>query len=182
MNKHALHWLRSSACAVIGMAVISLSGCGNQSVPANTNDPIQRTDFLLNTFVDIKIYDSKDTTILDDAMAICKDLEDRFSRTLEGSEVYRLNHRTEDEQLLDEVFAEDALEQLDEETLATVNTFFENSLNISETARKLYIHRNTLVYRLEKLQKTTGLDVKVFDDALTFKIALMVAKHMKSMQ
>lgn len=83
---------------------------------------------------------------------------------------------------LDEVFAEDALEQLDEETLTTVNTFFENSLNISETARKLYIHRNTLVYRLEKLQKTTGLDVKVFDDALTFKIALMVAKHMKSMQ
>ena len=83
---------------------------------------------------------------------------------------------------LDEVFAEDALEQLDEETLATVNTFFENSLNISETARKLYIHRNTLVYRLEKLQKTTGLDVKVFDDAITFKIALIVAKHMKSMQ
>ncbi len=83
---------------------------------------------------------------------------------------------------LDEVFAENALEQLDEETLATVNIFFENSLNISETARKLYIHRNTLVYRLEKLQKTTGLDVKVFDDALMFKIALMVAKHMKSMQ
>lgn len=80
---------------------------------------------------------------------------------------------------LKEVFTGNALEMLDEEILSTVNLFFENSLNISETARKMYIHRNTLVYRLEKLQKITGLDVRVFDDALTFKIALMVAKHMK---
>lgn len=80
---------------------------------------------------------------------------------------------------LKEVFSGNALELLDEETLSTVNAFFENSLNISETARKMYVHRNTLVYRLEKIQKTTGLDVRVFDDALTFKIALMVAKHMK---
>ncbi len=83
---------------------------------------------------------------------------------------------------LKEVFNGNALEQFDEETLSTVNLFFENSLNISETARKLYVHRNTLVYRLEKIQKTTGLDVRVFDDALTFKIALMVTKHMKSVQ
>ena len=80
---------------------------------------------------------------------------------------------------LKEVFSGDALEMLDEETLSTVNLFFENSLNISETARKMYVHRNTLVYRLEKIQKITGLDVRVFDEALTFKIALMVAKHMK---
>lgn len=80
---------------------------------------------------------------------------------------------------LKEVFTGNALEMLDEETLSTVNLFFENNLNISESARKMYIHRNTLVYRLEKLQKITGLDVRVFDDALTFKIALMVAKHMK---
>lgn len=80
---------------------------------------------------------------------------------------------------LKEVFSGNALEMLDEEILSTVNLFFENNLNISETARKMYVHRNTLVYRLEKLQKITGLDVKVFDDALTFKIALMVAKHMK---
>lgn len=80
---------------------------------------------------------------------------------------------------LKEVFTGNALEQLDEETLSTVNLFFENSLNISETARKMYIHRNTLVYRLEKIQKITGLDVRIFDDALTFKIALMVAQHMK---
>lgn len=83
---------------------------------------------------------------------------------------------------LKEVFTGNALEMLDEETLSTVDLFFKNSLNISETARKLYVHRNTLVYRLEKLQKITGLDVRVFDDALTFKIALMVSKHMKSVQ
>lgn len=83
---------------------------------------------------------------------------------------------------LKEVFSESAFKQLDEETLSTVNLFFDNNLNISETARKMYVHRNTLVYRLEKIQKTTGLDVRVFDDALTFKIALMVSQHMKSVQ
>lgn len=86
------------------------------------------------------------------------------------------------EMFLQEVFTDNAYAQLDKETLSTVNAFFENSLNISETARKMYVHRNTLVYRLEKIQKITGLDVRVFDDALTFKIALMVAKHMKSQQ
>jgi len=83
------------------------------------------------------------------------------------------------EMFLKEVFAGKALEQFDDETLSTVNHLFANNLNISETARQLYIHRNTLVYRLEKIQKTTGLDVRVFDDALTFKIAMMVSKHMK---
>lgn len=86
------------------------------------------------------------------------------------------------EMFLKEVFSGNAIEQFDEETLSTVNLFFDNNLNISETARKLYVHRNTLVYRLEKIQKTTGLDVRVFDDALTFKIALMVSRHMKAMQ
>ena len=70
----------------------------------------------------------------------------------------------------------------EEEELTTVYTFFDNNLNISETARRLYVHRNTLVYRLEKIQKKTGLDVRVFDDALTFKIAMMVAGHMKYMK
>ena len=70
-------------------------------------------------------------------------------------------------------------EQFDEETLVTVYKFFDNNLNVSETARQLYIHRNTLVYRLEKIQKSTGLDVRVFEDALTFKIAMMVASHIK---
>ena len=86
------------------------------------------------------------------------------------------------EMFLKEVFAGKAVEQFDEETLSTVHKFFENNLNISETARQLFLHRNTLVYRLEKIQKKTGLDVRVFDDALTFKIALMVANHMKSLQ
>ena len=83
------------------------------------------------------------------------------------------------EMFLGEVFEEGENETFDEEELTTVYTFFDNNLNISETARQLYIHRNTLVYRLEKIQKKTGLDVRVFDDALTFKIAIMVAKHMR---
>ena len=70
----------------------------------------------------------------------------------------------------------------DEETLTTINKFFENSLNVSETSRQLYIHRNTLVYRLDKLQKSTGLDLRVFEDAITFKIALMVVQYMKYME
>lgn len=78
-----------------------------------------------------------------------------------------------------EVFGDTMPDSFDEETLATIKKFFDNNLNISETSRQLYVHRNTLVYRLEKLQKTTGLDIRVFDDALTFKIALMVVSYMK---
>ena len=63
--------------------------------------------------------------------------------------------------------------------LHTVNKFFENNLNVSETSRQLFIHRNTLMYRIEKLQRATGLNIRVFDDALTFKIALMVVNYMK---
>lgn len=74
-----------------------------------------------------------------------------------------------------------SIEEFDEETLTTVNKFFENNLNVSETSRQLYIHRNTLVYRLDKLQKQTGLDLRNFDDAITFKITLMVSKYMKFM-
>lgn len=81
-----------------------------------------------------------------------------------------------------EVFTEATPDSFDEETLTTINKFFENNLNVSETARQLYIHRNTLVYRLEKLQKSTGLDIRVFDDALTFKIAMMVVNYMKYME
>ena len=73
-------------------------------------------------------------------------------------------------------------EELDEETLATIDRFFENNLNVSETSRQLFIHRNTLVYRLDKLQKGTGLDLRIFEDAITFKIALMVEKYMKYME
>lgn len=73
------------------------------------------------------------------------------------------------------------MEDFDEETLATVNKFFENNLNVSETSRQLYIHRNTLVYRLDKLQKMTGLDLRNFDDAIIFKITLMVSKYMMYM-
>ena len=81
-----------------------------------------------------------------------------------------------------EIFDGKSPDDFDEETLTTINKFFENSLNVSETSRQLYIHRNTLVYRLDKLQKSTNLDLRVFEDAITFKIALMVVKYMKYME
>lgn len=81
-----------------------------------------------------------------------------------------------------EIFGEQSPDEFEEETLVTINKFFENSLNVSETSRQLYIHRNTLVYRLDKLQKSTDLDLRVFEDAITFKIALMVVEYMKYME
>ena len=81
-----------------------------------------------------------------------------------------------------EIFTDVSPDDFDEETLSTINKFFENNLNVSETSRQLYIHRNTLVYRLDKLDRSTGLDLRVFDDAITFKIALMVVKYMKYME
>ena len=81
-----------------------------------------------------------------------------------------------------EIFEGKSPDDFDEETLSTISKFFENSLNVSETSRQLYIHRNTLVYRLDKLQKSTGLDLRVFEDAIIFKIALMVVKYMKYME
>lgn len=80
---------------------------------------------------------------------------------------------------IEEIFGNDVPSDLDEETLNTINKFFENNLNVSETSRQLFVHRNTLVYRIEKIQKSTGLDLRNFDDALTFKIALMVVNYMK---
>ena len=81
---------------------------------------------------------------------------------------------------LSEVFKHGSLETLDKETLQTIQVFFDNNLNVSETSRKLYVHRNTLVYRLEKIRKLTGLDLRQFDHAITFKVALMVKKCLAS--
>ena len=83
---------------------------------------------------------------------------------------------------IEEIFGDNVPYDMDEETLTTINKFFENNLNVSETSRQLFIHRNTLVYRIEKLQKSTGLDIRVFDDALTFKIALMVVNYMNYLE
>lgn len=83
---------------------------------------------------------------------------------------------------IQEIFDGRSPDDFDEETLTTIHKFFENSLNVSETSRQLFIHRNTLVYRLDKLQKSTGLDLRIFEDAITFKIALMVVKYMKYME
>ena len=81
---------------------------------------------------------------------------------------------------LQEVFKKGPLESLDRETLMTIQAFFENNLNVSETSRKLFVHRNTLVYRLEKIRKLTGLDLREFEHAITFKVALMVKKYLNS--
>lgn len=80
---------------------------------------------------------------------------------------------------IEEIFGDNIPLELDEETLHTLNKFFENNLNVSETSRQLFVHRNTLVYRIEKIHQSTGLDLRCFDDALTFKIALMVVNYMK---
>ena len=84
------------------------------------------------------------------------------------------------EMFLNEVFKKGAFEALDRETLITIQAFFENNLNVSETSRKLFVHRNTLVYRLEKIKKLTGLDLREFEHAITFKVALMVKKYLSS--
>lgn len=83
---------------------------------------------------------------------------------------------------IEEIFGDHIPEELDEETLQTVNKFFENNLNVSETSRQLFLHRNTLVYRIEKLQKSIGLDIRLFDDAMTLKIALMVVNYLKYLE
>jgi carbohydrate diacid regulator len=82
------------------------------------------------------------------------------------------------EMFLREIFKRGSIESLDQETLFTIQKFFENNLNVSETSRKLFLHRNTLVYRLEKIKRLTGLDLRKFDDAIVFKMALMVKKYL----
>jgi carbohydrate diacid regulator len=83
---------------------------------------------------------------------------------------------------LNEVFKKNPIDALDAETLFTINKFFENNLNVSETSRKLFVHRNTLVYRLEKIKKVTGLDLREFDHAIVLKVALMVRRYLDTQQ
>ncbi|MGX8699327.1 MAG: PucR family transcriptional regulator, partial [bacterium] len=96
-----------------------------------------------------------------------------------GRLIYQLPN-TMCEMFLSEVFKKNPIESLDEETLSIINEFFDNNLNISETSRKLFVHRNTLVYRLSKIKKMTGLDLREFDQAIVFKVALMVKKYLNS--
>jgi len=98
-----------------------------------------------------------------------------------GRIIYKLP-RTLCEMFLGEVFKKSPIDSLDQETLDTINRFFENNLNVSETSRKLFVHRNTLVYRLEKIKKLTGLDLREFDHAIVFKVALMVKKYLNSQE
>jgi carbohydrate diacid regulator len=96
-----------------------------------------------------------------------------------GRLIYQLPKRL-CEMFLSEVFKKNPIETLDAETLYTINKFFENNLNVSETSRRLFVHRNTLVYRLEKIKKVTGLDLRELDHAIVFKVALMVTKYLRS--
>lgn len=111
-----------------------------------------------------KVFDTEKTVICYEKLGI-------------GRLVYQLP-TTLCEMFLNEVFKHGSLESLDRETLMTIQCFFENNLNVSETSRKLFVHRNTLVYRLEKIRKLTGLDLREFDNAITLKVALMVKKYL----
>lgn len=82
------------------------------------------------------------------------------------------------ELFMDEIFKKESIHSLDQETLQTIHKFFENNLNVSETSRQLFVHRNTLVYRLDKIERLTGLDLRNFDDAVTFKVAMLVDKYL----
>ncbi|MBQ9921527.1 MAG: helix-turn-helix domain-containing protein, partial [Clostridia bacterium] len=113
-----------------------------------------------------KVFDTEKTIINYDNLGI-------------GRLIYQLP-TTLCEMFLHEVFKRGTIENLDRETLITIQAFFENNLNVSETSRKLFVHRNTLVYRLEKIRKITGLDLREFDNAITFKVALMVKKYLSS--
>ncbi len=117
------------------------------------------------------------TAVDEKNMILIKSLDEKEGYEGIGRLIYQLPiHLCEI--FIQEIFGEYIPEDLDEELLTTVNKFFENNLNVSETSRQLYIHRNTLVYRIEKLEKYTGLDIRLFEDALTLKIALMVVNYM----
>ena len=115
-----------------------------------------------------KVFDAEKTIISYESLGI-------------GRLIYQLP-TTLCEIFLSEVFKRNPIEALDQETLFTIDKFFENSLNVSETSRKLFVHRNTLVYRLEKIKKITGLDLREFDHAIIFKVALMVKKYLLSQE
>jgi len=113
-----------------------------------------------------KVFDTEKTIVNYDNLGI-------------GRLIYQLP-TTLCETFLAEVFKKNPIDSLDAETLFTINKFFENNLNVSETSRKLFVHRNTLVYRLDKIKKLTGLDLREFDHAIVFKVALMVKKYLMS--
>ncbi len=115
-----------------------------------------------------KVFDTEQTIILYETLGIAR-------------LIYQLPVRL-CEMFLSEIFHKNPIESLDSETLYTINKFFENNLNVSETSRRLFVHRNTLVYRLEKIKKITGLDLRELDHAIVFKVALMVKKYLNSQQ
>ena len=132
-----------------------------------------------------EFYNEKLAQIVDDVDSLCIHAEIKSDGKIEKRIVasvaatYFVN-KDDGFENLKEVFKKGSIDSLDQETLFTIQKFFENNLNVSETSRKLFVHRNTLVYRLEKIKKLTGLDLREFEDAIVFKVALMVKKYLTS--
>ena len=133
---------------------------------------------------DGKLYKYGDISVELQCIKLCRECGISVERADETDGGIAISNITSPKVMLEQADQSGRIDpdDFDEETLTTINKFFENSLNVSETSRQLYIHRNTLVYRLDKLQKSTGLDLRVFEDAITFKIALMVVQYMKYME
>ena len=144
--------------------------------------PDRQHDFVLSVsesdIVVIKEMTPDETS--EDICALAESIEHAVHTELRVQTVIYQLPTTLCEMFLSEAFKKNPIEALDEDTLDTINRFFENNLNVSETARKLYVHRNTLVYRLEKVKKITGLDLREFEDAILFKVAVMVKKYLDS--
>ena len=148
--------------------VIMAAGMGSRYGGLKQIDPIDPQGHII---MDFSIFDAKKAGFEEVIFIIKKENEQDFKECI-GDRISKI---------MKEVFGEKLPDTFDDETLTTINKFFENNLNVSETSRQLYIHRNTLVYRLDKLQKMTGLDLRNFDDAIIFKITLMVSKYMMYM-
>ena len=150
---------------------------------AQTMEDTLKTELFIKTVIGIgTVADSYKEA--QTAIEVCKVFDsERSILNYENLGIGRLIYQlptTLCEIFLSEVFKKSAIDSLDQETLFTINKFFENNLNVSETSRKLFVHRNTLVYRLEKIKKLTGLDLRQFDHAIVFKVALMVRKYLSS--
>jgi len=147
----------------------SMEGCYVIGIGSVTNQLKDLADSFKKAQISVeigKVFDEDKTVLNFESLGI-------------GRLIYQLP-TTLCEMFLSEVFKKGSIESLDEETLFTIDKFFENNLNVSVTARKLFVHRNTLVYRLEKIRKLTGLDLREFDNAIVLKMALMVKKYLRS--
>ena len=189
------------AVSVLGASAVAFTGCGNKDTTNDskvtlTNVSYDPTRELYESYNKIFAKHWKEETGQDvevtqshggsgkQALEVAKVFDtDRTIVSYDNLGIARLIYQlptTLCEMFLKEVFKRGSIESLDQETLFTIQRFFENNLNVSETSRKLFVHRNTLVYRLEKIKKLTGLDLREFEDAIVFKVALMVKKYLNA--